>query len=362
MECQIAEGLKNMTMFNFKYEEARWMIMIKKGLTILIVLVCISLLCAGPASAAINTIRQGNTVFIGEEGLDISAAMGPDTSIGWWASAADIYTTSPTQTIVLTGRITSFTVSPAEFGGYVGNWYRLNSTGKADGTAFLVADPQLAFKVEDNSRDVNVELLKWIPSGDDIRFRIDTNLAQIASQRSTPAPITIKVQSPDGAIYSSLRNAGGMPTSIVDIPVNTRPFYTGSIWNMGNPDVYPPGTYTIWAESNINNMKDNYEVIGKTVSTPFNLLNQGQNPLITKATTMATQITRTPTQTSVPATTQILVSTTVATPLPTEPLTTLPTTASTQAPPPSQTQSPGFGPTLVISAILFGLVAFLRKE
>ena len=234
--------------------------------------------------------------------------------------------------------------------------------GKADGTAFLVADPQLAFKVEDNSRDVDVELLKWIPSGDDIRFRIDTNLAQIASQRSTPAPITIKVQSPDGAIYSSLRNAGGMPTSIVDIPVNTRPFYTGSIWNMGNPDVYPPGTYTIWAESNINNMKDNYEVIGKTVSTPFNLLNQGQNPLITKATTMATQITRTPTQTSVPATTQTLVSTTVATPLPTEPLTTLPTTAATQVPQPSQTQSPGFGPTLVISAILFGLVAFLKKE
>jgi len=362
MECQIAEGLKNITMFNFKYEEARWMIMIKKGLTILLVLVCISLLCAGPASAAINTIRQGNTVFIGEEGLDISAAMGPDTSIGWWASAADIYTTSPTQTIVLTGRITSFTVSPSEFGGYVGNWYRLNSSGKADGAAFLVADPQLSFKVEDNSLDVNVELLKWIPSGDDIQFRIDTNLAQIASQRSSPAPITIKVQSPDGAIYSSLRNAGGMPTSIVDIPVNTRPFYTGSIWNMGNPDVYPPGTYTIWAESNINNMKDNYEVIGKTVSTPFNLLNQGQNPLITKATTMATQITRTPTQTSVPATMQTLVSTTVATPLPTEPPTTLPTTAATQVPTPGQTQAPGFGPALVISAILFGLVVFLRKE
>jgi hypothetical protein len=338
------------------------MIMIKKGPTILIILVCISLLCIGPASAAINTIRQGNTVFIGEEGLDISAAMGPDTQIGWWASAADLSTTSPTQTIDLNGRITSFTVSPSEFGGYAGNWYRLNSTGKADGTAFLVADPQLAFKVEDNTVDVNVEVLKWIPSGDDIRFRIDTNLAQIASQRGTPAPITIKVQSPDGAIYSSLRNAGGMPTSIVDIPVNTVPFYTGSIWNMGNPDVYPPGTYTIWAESNINNMKDNYAVVGKTISIPFNLLNQGQNPLITKATTISTQITTTPTQTSTQTTTQTIASTTVATPLPTELPTTSPTTAATQVPSPSQTKAPGFGAPLACVAFIFGLVFYLKKE
>ncbi len=95
-----------------------------------------------------------------------------------------------------------------------------------------------------------------------------------------------------------------------NIPLTTVPFYTGSIWNMGNPAIYPPGTYTIWAESNINHMKDNYEVIGKTISKPFNLLNQGQNPLITKATTLPTQITRTPTLTTIPATTQTIASTT----------------------------------------------------
>jgi len=331
------------------------------GTTILIVLVCIFLLCVGPASAAINTIKQGNTVFIGEEGLDISAAMGPDTQIGWWASAADITTTSPTKTIDLNGRTTSFMVSPSEFDGYFGNWYRLNSSGKSDGTAFLVADPQLAIKVEDTTIDVNVELLKWIPSGDDIRFRIDTNLAQIASQRSTPAPITIKVQSPDGAIYSSLRNAGGMPTSIVDIPVNTVPFYTGSIWNMGNPDVYGPGTYTIWAESNINNMKNNYEVIGKTISKPFNLLNQGQNPLITKATTVPIQTTRSPTQVPTQVTTRMPTQTLESTTVPTLPPTEIPITTATQVPSPSPTKAPGFEATLAGAALLFGLVFHLKK-
>ena len=99
--------------------------MIKNGITILIILVLTSLLCAGPVAAAINTIGQGNFVFIGEEGLDITAALGPDSQIGWWASAADITATSPTKSIDLKGRITSFTVGQSDFEGYLGNWYRL---------------------------------------------------------------------------------------------------------------------------------------------------------------------------------------------------------------------------------------------
>jgi len=332
--------------------------MIKNGVRILIFLVCLSLFCAGPASAAINTIQRGNAVFIGEEGLDISAAMGADTKIGWWASAADITTTSPTKTIDLTGRITSFMVSPSEFDGYLGNWYRLNSTGKSDGIAFLVVDPQLVLKVEDTTVQVDVELLKWIPTGDDIRFRIDTNLVQMASQRLVPPPITIKVQSPDGGIYSSLLNAAGTPTSIVEIPVNKIPYYTGSIWNMGNSAVYAPGTYIIWAESNVNQMKDNYDVTGKTISKQITLLNQGVNPLITKATTMPTQTTTIPTLATPRATTQIVVSTTVPSPSPTESLTTM----ATNVPSPSQTQVPGFEACLAIAAILFGLVVFLKRE
>jgi hypothetical protein len=347
-------------MFIFIYQEQRWMIMIRNGKTLLIVLMCTFLFCIGPATAAINTIQQGNVVFIGEQGLDVSAAMGPDTKIGWWASAADIATTSPTQSVDLAGRITDFIVNPSEFEGYTGNWYRLNSAGKADGVAFLVADPQLAVTYDDTTVDVN-PALHWIPSGDDIRFKIDTNMAQIASQRSTPAPITIKVQSPDGAIYSSLLNAGGVPTSIVNIPVTTVPFYTGSIWNMGDPAIYPAGTYTIWAESNINQMKDNYEVLGKTVSKPVSLLNQGDNPLITKATTLPTQTTRIPTPVTTQETTrlptQTLERTTIPTPSPTE----IPMTTATEVPSPGPTKALGFDAILAGAALLFSLVFYLKK-
>jgi hypothetical protein len=353
------------SIFNIKYVERRWITMITKGISILVVLVCVILFCAGPVNAAINTISQGNTVFIGEEGLDITAAMGPDTRIGWWASAAEIATTSPSQSFDLTGRITSFMVTPSEFSGYTGNWYRLNNQGKVDGVAFLVADPQLEIKAEDTTVEVDPQL-NWIPTGDDIQFRIDSNLAPMFFQRGSPALITIHVKSPEGSEYSALYNAGGIPISIVDIPVTSTPNVTGPIWNMGNPGLYPYGTYTYWAESNINHMNDNYNVEGKTISRVSPLLNQGANPLIQSATTIPTSNTRPPTQITTQATTparttitpQTIVSTVMQTPPPTQSL----TTSATVIPTPSQTQAPGFGVTLAILAILFVLVVSLKKE
>ena len=232
-----------------------------------------------------------------------------------------------------------------------------NSAGKSDGIAFNVADPQLEIKAEDTTVAVD-PTITWIPTGDDIRFRIDTNLAQMASQRSSPALITIKVQGPDGGIYTSLYNAGGSPSSIVDIPVDTRPFYTSSLWNMGNRDRYPPGTYTYWAECNVNRMNDNYGVTGKTVSRKIALLNQGVNPLITKPT--PTQTTSTPLPVTTPLITTTPTQTFVSTPVPTLSLTEIQTT--TVAPSPLPTKSPGFEATLVISAILIGLVMHIKKE
>jgi hypothetical protein len=336
------------------------MIMIKNRAIALIIFVCISLVCAGPVTAAINTISQGNIVFIGEQGLDISAAMGPDTGIGWWASAADIMTTSPTNSIDLTNRITGFMVTPSEFSGYTGNWYRLNSEGKADGIAFNVAEPRLDIKAEDTTVQVDVEALKWIPTGDDIQFRIDNNLAPMASQRGSPPLITIKVQGPDGGIYSAVYNAGGVPTSIVDIPVTSTRYYTGTIWNMGDPARYSPGTYTIWAECNVNKMNDNYDVTGKTISRKITLLNQGVNPLITKKVTTPTPTTavQTATQAITTASTPAFVTTTITTPAPTEPL----TTTTTAVPSPTRTKAQGFGTIMAVTAISLGLVFYLKKE
>ena len=320
----------------------------------------------GPVCAAINTIPVGGTVFIGEQGLDVSGGVAPaPIDIGWWASGAAIATSSPDKQISIPDP-TNFFVSPTEFSSRTGTWYRL----PAKTVIFNVVEPQLALKVEDTSVSVDVTD-KWVPTDDQIRFRLEHNLGSIAQRAGqTSTPITIKVQAPDGGVYSSLVNKAGTATSIVNIPVTTTPFYTDSIWDTGQRSIYMPGSYTIWAECNVNSMKDNYNFAGKSVSQKSTLLNQDQNPLIGG---------KYQTSTTVPVTTKVV--TTVQSPIPTitsvptsvKPViaettqiptiqTTPPLTITTTQALPTTTKSPGFTGVLTGLAALISLIVYIRKN
>jgi hypothetical protein len=343
------------------------MIMIRGIVKTSILLVFASLFLVGSVTAGINTILSGNTVFIGEEGLDISGALGGDTQIGWWAPGASVSGSSPDSVIFVTNP-KQFSLSPTEFGSHTGSWFHLDASGKANGTAFLVQDPYLDLTIEDTTIMVDVTN-KWVPTGDEIGFSINTNLAQMASQRSSPALITIKVQAPGGGEFSSLVNAGGIPVPIVEIPVSTTPYNTNSIWDTGNRALYTTGTYAIWAECNVNRMNDNYNVMGKTISSKISLLNQDQNPLISASvptTNPTIQMTITPSSkptTAIPSiqttqkTQQLTTVTTIMTTIPVPSATTPPS-----VPVPSQTKAAGFEATLAGAAIIMGLVLSLKKE
>ncbi|PKL68179.1 MAG: hypothetical protein CVV30_09605 [Methanomicrobiales archaeon HGW-Methanomicrobiales-1] len=345
--------------------------MISKNAKCCVLLIFGILFLVSPVFAAINTIRPGEMVFLGEQGLNVNSAMEGDTKIGWWASAASIAGSSPDSTVSVSNP-ESFSVSPNLFGSYPGVWYHLNPSGQANGTAFNVVDPQLDIKVEDTT--VNVDVTdKWVPSGDALRFRIDTNMYPISSRTGGSAlPVTIKVQSPDGAIFTTLISNSGGTTSIVDYGVTTSPQYTDSIWGTNNREAYPTGTYTIWAECNVNGMKDNYGVSGKTISRAVSLLNQDQNPLIkvnvpttnptqqtvspTKTvTTLSTTVQQTPQNTSVPTLTQSPVPTATPTIIETT-VTSLPTLT------PTKTKSAGFEAVLAGFALILALVFCAKKE
>ncbi len=346
--------------------------MISKNAKSRVLLIFGILFLINPVFAAINTIRPGETVFIGEQGLDITLAMEGDTQIGWWASGASIKGSSPTGIVPVSN---PFSISPNIFGSQKGVWYHLNPSGQANGTAFNVADPQLDIQVEDTT--VNVDVTdKWVPTDDELRFRIDSNLVPI-SQRAgvTSVPITVKVQSPGGTVFTSLISNSGVTTPIVDYAVTTTPQYilqAGPIWGTANRASYPPGTYTIWAECNVNNMNNNYGVPGKTISRKVSLLNQDQNPLITNkgyVTNPSTQITLVPT-TKIITTATTTAPTTLKTPPTTtaEPtvlqvttvaLTEIPTTLLPTSTP---TKTPGFEASIVVVAMIFGLVLFLKKQ
>jgi len=322
------------------------------------------------AAAPISTIAPGNTVFIGEQGLDVTSVMNGDSQVGWWASGASIATSSPDYTVSISD-LKNFYVSPTDFGSHQGSWYRFSASSKANGTAFIVADPHLGIRVEDST--VNVEVTdKWVPSGDDIKFSIETNLVQMTQRTGVNSvPVTIYVQSPTGGTFNALLDSSGTPNSIVDIPVTTNPFSPSFSWNTGKRDIYPPGTYYIWADCDVNSMKDNYGQIGKTISQQVSLLNQYQNPLIANSgyiTNPTTQITVLPTQITIAIATPAVTSFTatqyassVPTVMTTSPLAVITsTTPSTSTP--IQTKSSGFEAVLVAASILFAIVLFSRKQ
>jgi hypothetical protein len=273
-------------------------------------------------SVNVNTvISQGNTVFIGEQGLDVSSFCSPSCQIGWWAPGASIASSSPDQQYSISSPSTFF-VSPATFGSYPGSWYLLPSKTQA----FIVADPQLALRVQDTSVSVDVTN-GWVYRGDTIGFQIDSNLYAI-SQRTGGgyALVTIYVQPPTGGTYAALYDSSGKLNRIDDIQIQSNPTYTLGIWDTSN-SLYPAGKYTIWAECDVNHIYDNYGISGKTITPQISLLDQEQNPLIRAG--VPTTNTLVPT-TTVRAATTITVTVT----------TTVPVTAESTPPPVMTTSAP----------------------
>lgn len=318
------------------------------------------LLMIVPVTAGYTTITQGGTIFIGEEGLDVTAAIGGDTAVGWWGPGSAIATTSPEAQVVVSNP-TSFDVTPSVFSSHTGIWYRLNSQMKADGVAFTVNDPNLNLRVLDTTVSVDVTNNKWVYRGDQVSFRIETNLNPIFSRAPGGGSegITIRVQAPDGGTYSALIDSSGTAHPIQNLAVTSSTYETGSIWDTGN-SIYPSGSYSIWAECNVNRMKDNYEVTGKTVSSQISMLNQEQNPSMsvsvpTTGTTTTTAAKTVTTQkstttktivTTIPTTTLVTTTPAVVTTLPTQTVATSVTTMET-----TPAKSPGFGTILALLSL-----------
>ncbi|MGA7628453.1 MAG: DUF3821 domain-containing protein [Methanoregula sp.] len=330
-----------------------------------------SLLAVPVMAGAYTTVQQGGTVYIGEQGLNVAAAVGTDTSIGWWASGAAIATSSPDYTYPVSSS-SNFYVSPSPFEQYTGTWYRINSQGKEDGIAFTVDDPSLSIRVIDSSINLDVTN-KWIPRGDQATFEIDSNLNQIFSRGSSSTEgITLYIQAPSGGQYSSLFDSSGGLHSLENLVLSSPSYQLPWSWDTGNSQ-YTTGTYLIWAKCDINGMYDNYGIPGKTISQQTTVLDQEQNPLIsvnvpsTVSTTNSQAVqptTFTPTTviTSTPATTPSIQYTTpsltVTTTSQSEPTTVAQSIPVETAP----TKASGFGLILAVISVFSMVVIILKKQ
>jgi len=284
-----------------------------KRLTIALVALALFVLVAVlPVSATdyvmLTGVNQGAQVFIGEEHLNltnalVSASNGGtlNTTIGWWASAAQIGTTTPSQVVTLAnGQYQSFTVAPSTFVGYTGVWYLVNpATGSAWAgpiPVINVQDPSLTLGVWDFDQSVDVTGGS-VPQGENLGFTIGTNMYGVFTNRYTDALapvaqtqsagyITINAIPASGTTLTALYNVSSLTNGLTTLPVATSPYRwplngqipvnawaTGLVNNVnGNGQYYyPAGTYTLYAESDLNNMKANYlnggaSFTGKTIS------------------------------------------------------------------------------------------------
>ncbi len=239
-----------------------------------------------PAAAATNIISQGDVVFIGEQGLDVSRALGSVSQIAWWASGTDPAKDVPSDTMNI-GDASSFYVAPADFVGQTGNWYQYPFVNGTQTVAFTVKEPSISAKIMDGSTGEDVTG-KAIPVGHFGNFRLETNMYSIADRaqfQAADGPVVIKVKSRDGATFSSLYGANNAVHSLEGITPGGQIWYwvggatmsTADGWNTAAVDdnenrYYKSGVYTAWGECNLNGMKDNYvapdgsDYTGKTVT------------------------------------------------------------------------------------------------
>jgi hypothetical protein len=290
-----------------------------------------------PASGGIFTVPQGGTAFIGEQGLDITqTGVNSSAMIGWFSSGTNVTTAAPA-TRVTVDDARNFFIDPAVFSSKTGPWYRLSDRS----LAFYVADPTLTLKIFDDSSNFDVTNdTRDLPRGDQASFRIDTNLAAIASRPGVSMiPVTIYVVQPDN---SQLSAVSGYP--LTNIGINTSPFSTGPVWDTR---AYQNGTYFVWAICNVNNINDNYRFDGKTQTSQLGRVQiQGPNPFnSTPVTTMSTATA------SIPATSAI----------PSTPSPTVPATTQTLPPATEATKSPGPGFILVLIGLVSAAIILKRK-
>lgn len=236
---------------------------------------------AMPVSAQLNVVPQSSVVLLGEEGLNVTNAVGTGTPyIAWWDSSSS-FDNPPDRVIDLSGyNLANFNIDDDPSSQFVGTegkgfWWRLSSPDETNPTeaAFQVVAPHVILKIRNLDRSTDVTNGNAL-----IRDILDFELSQSSLHyiflRDTGATFNCKivVQSPAGVTYSKLWNPT-LPASeaqLTNLPVNSTPWYWSSFdgnapyyywgWDTDAIDpitslpVYSQGTYQITVECNQNNL------------------------------------------------------------------------------------------------------------
>jgi len=215
----------------------------RKEFWILVSLTCM-IASISIVSGEVWNIPKGGTVFISEEGLDLTATgIMNGSQIGWWGQGGSTSSSPPDATVTVVDA-TYFVVSSILFEGKTGPWYLLPNRS----LAIIVDDSRTVIRVFDETAGIE-STNAWVPRGDFVSFRLDTNLYQMNERPGVEgASMILHLKTPSGARYKALIGPDGTSTTITDITVPTSAYSTGPIWDTGNA-LYKEGIYSIYAET-----------------------------------------------------------------------------------------------------------------
>lgn len=218
-----------------------------------------------PVSADLKTVQQGGTVFIGEQGLDITNALNGYTQVAYWAPGTSRTTEAPTYVKIISVP-TNFPVT----GMIAGEWWQYTPG---------VVPTTLAFVVEETDAGISLYDLNYITPfnvtdksariGDLIDFEVISDLYLI--QQRDPGysfNFNIVVENPGGVTYSYLYVPNGNEP-LTFLQLDSKPWYWSSgngiasdsdyAWKTNEMDsedyyYYPPGTYSVYITCNQNGL------------------------------------------------------------------------------------------------------------
>lgn len=229
-----------------------------------------------PVSAELTTVSEGGVVFVGEEGLAFSG-VAAGTTICWFASGDDPLIDAPSATYVCQGPGMEV-ISPATFQTRTGNWY-LQGTNTV---AINVLMPAIDVRIYNSATATEMTDGIVIKEGTAMTFRLDSNLYEgILSRPNYGAGdatgIKVVVVDAGGTVYTALCNDATLSiSSLINLFPSTVQYYLpgnsasptaiAPNWYLDLPD-YPTGTYTFYAQVNLNSLRDNLgKVTGVTES------------------------------------------------------------------------------------------------
>jgi len=279
---------------------------------------------ASTSSAQAKIINDGDTVLVGESGLNIAGTLATYDQIAWWQPDSEVNVDEPEKILTPTNT-GSFAVDADVFEDRTGKWYQYDGSA-AHAVAFYVEIPTITTRIWDLNQNKDVSG-KSVTSGELLTFRIDSNGDQVAIREAIAAVrphwefdsatdntyygllgtaqtaqgfVDIKVKTSNGATLTKLYNASEdtaapTATTLQHLFVDQSTWYWGNAsalasgsapygttnqhmiyWDTSATDTsgtryYPAGTYTVTAEFYLNFIKDNYQndgadYTGRTIS------------------------------------------------------------------------------------------------